>query len=75
VKELINKDSTVLSLMKVSLKHHKSDGFCYDSIFGVQSRKDFLIKAYLIADLLKKMPGERIAIMLPSLSATSLLVV
>jgi hypothetical protein len=34
-----------------------------------------LIKAYLIADLLKKMPGERIAIMLPSLSATSLLVV
>ena len=75
VKELINKDSTVLSLMKPSLKHHKSDGFCYDSIFGVQSRKDFLIKAYLIADLLKKMPGERIAIMLPSLSATSLLVV
>ena len=75
IKRLINKDSTVLTLMKESLKNHKSDGFCYDSIFGVQSRKDFLIKAYLIADLLKKMPWERIAIMLPSLSATSLLVV
>ena len=75
IKWLINKDSTILTLMKESLKHNKSDGFCYDSIFGVQSRNDFLIKAYLIADLLKKMPWERIAIMLPSLSATSLLVV
>ena len=75
IKGLINKDSTVLTLMKESLKHNKSDGFCYDSIFGVQSRNDFLIKAYLIADLLKKMPWEKIAIMLPSLSATSLLVV
>ena len=75
IKDLINKESTVLTLMKESLKINKSDGFCYDSIFGVQSRNDFLIKAYLIADLLKKMPWERIAIMLPSLSATSLLVV
>ena len=75
IKWLINKDSTILTLMKESLKHNKSDGFCYDSIFGVQSRNDFLIKAYLIADLLKKMPWEKIAIMLPSLSATSLLVV
>jgi hypothetical protein len=42
--------------MKESLKKNRSDSFCYDSIFGVQSRNDFLIKAYLIADLLKKMP-------------------
>ena len=74
IKDLVKKDATILSLMKHSLKNNKSDGFCYDSIFGVQSRNDFLIKAYLIADLLKKMPWERIAIMLPSLSATSLLV-
>ena len=75
IKDLVNKDTTILTLMKEALKNNKSDGFCYDSIFGVQSRNDFLIKAYLIADLLKEMPGERIAIMLPSLSATSLLVV
>ena len=74
IKGLMDKDSTILTLMKESLKNNKSDGFCYDSIFWVQSRNDFLIKAYLIADLLKKMPWERIAIMLPSLSATSLLV-
>ena len=75
LKNIMNKDSTILSLMKETLKDKKSDSFCYDSIFGVQSRKDFLIKAYLIADLLKKMPWEKVAIMLPSLSATSLLIV
>ncbi len=75
LKHLIAEDSTVLSLMKESLKNNRNYSFCYDSIFWVQSRNDFLIKAYLIADLLKTIPGKRIAIMLPSLSATSLLVV
>ena len=75
LKHLITEDSTVLSLMKESLKNNRNYSFCYDSIFWVQSRNDFLIKAYLIADLLKTIPWERIAIMLPSLSATSLLVV
>ena len=75
LKHLINKNSTILSLMKESLKNNRDNSFCYDSIFWVQSRKDFVIKAYLIADLLKTIPWERIAIMLPSLSATSLLVV
>ena len=74
VKSLLNEDSTILSLMKETLKRESNISFCYDSIFWVQSRKDFVIKAYLIADLLKKMPGERIAIMLPSLAATSLLI-
>ena len=74
VSSIIKDDSTILSLMKETLKNDKTISFCYDSIFGVQSRNDFLIKAYLIADLLKKMPWEKIAIMLPSLSATSLLV-
>jgi len=49
-------DSNILSLMKETLGKNKSISFCYDSIFGVQSRKDFVIKAYLIADLLKRMP-------------------
>ena len=75
LKSLLKEESTILSLMKSSLRTKKSNSFCYDSIFWVQTRKDFLVKAYLIADLLKKMPWEKIAIMLPSLSATSLLVV
>ena len=75
VKLLLNEDSTILSLMKETFKNGKNLSFCYDWVFWVQSRKDFVIKSYLIADLLKKMPGERIAIMLPSLTATSLLIV
>ena len=75
IKSLIKDDSTILSLFKDSFRNNQSNSFCYDSIFWVQSKKDFLIKAYLIADLLKTIPWERIAIMLPSLSATSLLIV
>ena len=75
IKSILKENSTILDLMKETLKKDKSTSFCYDWIFWVQSRKDFIIKAYLIADLLKKMPWERIAIMLPSLSATSLLIV
>lgn len=75
VKSILKEDSTILSLMKETFKNGKKLSFCYDWVFWVQSRKDFVIKAYLIADLLKKMPWERIAIMLPSLSATSLLIV
>ena len=74
VKSILRPDSTILSLMKETFKNGKELSFCYDSLFWVQSKKDFIIKAYLIADLFKKMPGERIAIMLPSLSATSLLI-
>ena len=75
IKSLIKDDSTILSLFKDSFKNNQANSFCYDSIFWVQSKKNFLIKAYLIADLLKTIPWERIAIMLPSLSATSLLII
>lgn len=74
IHQLIKSDSTILSVMKDSFKNDKSDSFCYDTIFWVQSKKDFLIKAYLVSDLLKKLPWERVAIMLPSLSVTSLLI-
>ncbi len=74
VKLLLNQDSTILSMMKETFKNDENISFSYDWTFWVQSRKDFVIKAYLIADLLKKMPWERIAIMLPSLTATSLLI-
>ena len=56
IHHLIKPESTILSVMKDSFKNNKSDSFCYDTIFGVQSKKDFLIKAYLIANLLKKIP-------------------
>ena len=75
LKPLITKDANILSVMKDSFNNRLEESFCYDQIFWVQTKKDFLIKAYLVSNLLKKIPGDKIAVMLPSLSITSLLVV
>jgi long-chain-fatty-acid--[acyl-carrier-protein] ligase len=65
----------ILTVLKKNFKKLKNLSVCYDQLFGVQSARDFLIKAYLIADILKTFPGKKVAIMLPSLSATSLLII
>lgn len=61
--------------MKTVFKQDMGQSFCYDYVFGLQSRKDYVIKAYLLADIIKKYPGDYIGIMLPALTGTSLLVV
>lgn len=65
---------TIPWLMKVIFNRHKKYSFCYDNVFGVQSRKDYAIKAYLIANILKKYDWDHIGIMLPALTWTSLLI-
>jgi long-chain-fatty-acid--[acyl-carrier-protein] ligase len=75
LKKDVGKDATILSVLKKNFTRMKQQSVCYDQLFGVQSAKDFLIKAYLIADILRTFPGKNIAIMLPSLSATSLLII
>ena len=52
-KNLTEKD-TILSMLKKNFKHLGKSSVCYDQIFGVQSTKDFMIKAYLISDILRK---------------------
>lgn len=71
----ITSESTILSVMKQSFKRLKNASIAYDQLFGVQSARDFLIKAYVIAGILRQFPEKRIGIMLPSLSATSLLII
>jgi long-chain-fatty-acid--[acyl-carrier-protein] ligase len=71
----VDKHATILSVMKSNFKRLNNQSVSYDQLFGVQSSKDFLIKAYLIADILRSFPGKNVAIMLPSLSATSLLII
>lgn len=75
LKKRISTESTILSLFKANFKSIAHQSVCYDQLFGVQSTDDFLVKAYLIADILKKIPWKNIAIMLPSLSVTTLLIV
>ena len=54
-KKLIKQD-TILTMLKKNFNQDKNLSFCYDQLFGVQSRNDFMIKAYLIADILKTFP-------------------
>jgi long-chain-fatty-acid--[acyl-carrier-protein] ligase len=72
--EQVTTQDTIIHCFKRAFKHLGNQSKCYDQIFGVQSAKDFLVKAYLIANILKRYPEKHIAIMLPSLSATSLLI-
>jgi long-chain-fatty-acid--[acyl-carrier-protein] ligase len=75
LKKRLTKQDTILTMLKQNFRQDGSLSLCYDQLFGVQSRNDFIIKAYLIADILKTFSGKHIAIMLPSLSATALLIV
>lgn len=68
-------NTNILSLFKSIFKNNKSNSFIYDTIFGLQSKKDFLIKAYLISSYIKKIDWKYIGIMLPSVSSSSLLII
>jgi acyl-CoA synthetase (AMP-forming)/AMP-acid ligase II/acyl carrier protein len=67
--------SNILSIFKETFKNSKNEDFVYDSIFWLQTKKDFLIKAYLISSYIKKIEGKYIWIMLPSVSSASIIVI
>lgn len=67
-------NETILTLFKKQCLHNKRDWFCYDASFWVQTKRDYLIKAYLIADIIRKIDGQYIGIMLPAVTASSLLI-
>ncbi len=73
--EYLTEEESIPSLMKKVFTKEKWKDFCYDTVFGLQTRKDYLIKAYLLARIIKKLPGDYIGIMLPALTGTSLLVI
>ena len=58
VVDTFTEHDTIPGLIKQIFSRHTSRSFCYDNVFGVQTRRDYAIKAYLIADIIKKMPGE-----------------
>ncbi len=66
---------TIPSLMKRNFKKYKKDAFVYDAMTGPMTRDGFILKSYVVAECLRKYPGEKIGIMIPALSATSLLLV
>jgi len=56
LRKRLTKQDTILTMMKKNFRQDEHLSYCYDQLFGVQSRHDFMIKAYLIADILKKFP-------------------
>ena len=66
---------TILSSLKKNFKAHKNDPFIYDAMTGMMTRDEFILKAYVIGEYLRKYQSQKIGIMLPALSASSLLLV
>lgn len=73
-KDKLWENTNILSLFKEIFKNEKNNSFIYDNIFWLQSKKDFLIKAYLISNYIKKIDWQYIGVMLPSVWSASLII-
>lgn len=66
---------TILSRMKRNFQNEKWKPFIYDAMTGTMTRDEFLLRAYVIGGYLWRFHSEKMGIMLPALSGTSLLLV
>lgn len=64
---------TILTLWKKEFSKNKKNSFVWDNILWMQTKKDFIIKAYLISEYIKTIPWDKIGIMLPAVWSASLL--
>lgn len=71
----VTDNQTILSLWKKSFSKNKNEKFLWDNILWMQSKKDFTIKAYLIADYIKKIKWDYVGIMIPAVWSASLLII
>ncbi|MEI6696413.1 MAG: acyl-[ACP]--phospholipid O-acyltransferase [Bacteroidota bacterium] len=54
----------------------QKEAFAYDKIIGTSTRKDFLLKAFVVSKIIRKeVEGKYVGIMLPALQSTTLLVI
>ena len=74
-KEKLGEKTSIVSLFREVFSKDKSDDFVYDDIFWIQSKKDFILKAFLISDYIKTFEWKYIGIMLPSVSSSSLIII
>jgi acyl carrier protein len=66
---------TVPALFIKSFRKNNEETFAYDKMLGTTTRKDFLLKAYVVSKILKaEVDGKYVGIMLPALQSTTLLV-
>jgi long-chain-fatty-acid--[acyl-carrier-protein] ligase len=72
----VDKNKNILeSFLSVFSKDQK-EHFAYDKIMGSASRKEFMLKAYVVSRIInKEVEGKYVGIMLPALQSTTLLVI
>lgn len=64
---------TIISLLLKQSHHAPRDIALYDAILGPMDRGSFLLRSYVVSEILKQYPNSRIGIMMPALASTSLL--
>lgn len=75
VKVEVDKTMTITESFVKIFSEHKNESFTYDKMLGTATRKDFLLKAYVVSRIIKKeVKGKQVGIMLPALQSTTLLV-
>ncbi len=71
----INTVAPISQLFVNRFKSNSSLAFSYDSMLGEINRKDFLLRVFVIAELIKKKNKSKyVGIMLPALQSTSMLI-
>lgn len=66
---------TILTCFRANFRKEKNKPFVYDAMTGMMTRDQFLLKSYVIAEYLRKYKYEKLWIMIPALSATSMLLI
>lgn len=64
---------TITSLLLSRSHHSPKDVALYDAILGSMDRGSFLLRSYVVSEILKRYQNNRIGIMMPALASTSLL--
>jgi len=72
----IDKNKNIVESFLTVFSENRQDHFAFDKIMGSTSRKDFMLKAYVVSKIIKKeVDGKYVGIMLPALQSTTLLVI
>lgn len=72
----IDKTKNIVDLFLKVFNQDKNEHFAYDKIMGSVSRKDFMLKAYVVSKIIRKeVDSKYVGIMLPALQSTTLLII
>jgi len=71
----VDENMNIVSLFLKNFKAKKKETFAFDKLMGTCNRKEFLLKAMVVSEIIKKeVKDTHVGIMLPALQSTTLLV-